>query len=135
MFDRQGRGMNNTPRLRTRASAFGLAALLPSVRLRAPVIHPIHRYSAATPQPAPRRPVPPEGRASEPVALDALVAEVVANHPARDRIDVDIPSAVTVEGLVATRAARAWGWRSSVRLLAATEVTQPSAIHRSAARR
>ena len=40
----------------------------------------------------------PEGRASEPVALDALVAEVVANHPARDRIDVDIPSAVTVEG-------------------------------------
>jgi len=40
----------------------------------------------------------PEGRASEPIALDALVAEVVANHPARDRIDVDIPSAVTVEG-------------------------------------
>ncbi len=40
----------------------------------------------------------PEGRASEPLALDVLVAEVVANHPARDRIDVDIPSAVTVIG-------------------------------------
>lgn len=40
----------------------------------------------------------PEGRASESVPFDALVTEVVADHPARDRITVDIPAGATVEG-------------------------------------
>ncbi|MEM9463933.1 MAG: HAMP domain-containing sensor histidine kinase [Actinomycetota bacterium] len=40
----------------------------------------------------------PQGPAGEPVALDALVAEVVAGHSARAHIELDIPTAVVVVG-------------------------------------
>ena len=40
----------------------------------------------------------PEGRAAEPVVLDALVAEVVAGHPAADRTTIEAPNAVIVHG-------------------------------------
>ena len=39
-----------------------------------------------------------ERHLAEPVALDALIAEVVTKHPAHGRIELDVPAAVTVAG-------------------------------------